>query len=395
MQYTFSDKIATLQPSAIREILKFTADPQVIPFAAGNPAPEAFPTALVGEITSEIFAERPIAALQYSITEGYPQLRTMLKDMLKSRYHAGRDSDELIIVSGAQQGVELATKVLCNEGDTVICEKPSFIGSLNSFKSYNTHLVGIELQDDGIDLTALEDALKANKNVRFIYLIPNFQNPSGKTMSLEKRKAAYALAKRYGTMILEDNPYGDLRFEGEDIPSIKSFDEDGIVIYLGSFSKVLSPGLRVGYVCAPGPIVQKMVVAKQASDVHTGILSQMICAEFLTRVDYNAHIAHLQQIYRKKCALMLGGMDAGFGGKVDYTRPQGGLFLWCTLPKGSDMMGFCTEAVHRKVAVVPGSAFMTSDKDETTSFRMNFSTPTDEQIEKGVDILSKLIRERF
>ena len=395
MQYTFSDKIATLQPSAIREILKFTADPQVIPFAAGNPAPEAFPTGLVGEITSEIFTERPIAALQYSITEGYPQLRTMLKDMLKARYHVGRDSDELIIVSGAQQGVELATKVLCNEGDTIICEKPSFIGSLNSFKSYNTHLVGIELQDDGIDLTALEDALKANNNVRFIYLIPNFQNPSGKTMSLEKRKAAYALAKRYGTMILEDNPYGDLRFEGEDIPSIKSFDEDGIVLYLGSFSKVLSPGLRVGYVCAPGPIVQKMVVAKQASDVHTGILSQMICAEFLTRVDFNAHIARLQEIYRKKCALMLSGMDAGFGGKVDYTRPQGGLFLWCTLPKGSDMMGFCTEAVHRKVAVVPGSAFMTSEKDETTSFRMNFSTPTDEQIEKGVDILSQLIRERF
>ena len=395
MQYTFSDKIATLQPSAIREILKFTADPEVIPFAAGNPAPEAFPTGLVAEITSSIFAEKPIAALQYSITEGYPPLRAQLKDMIRTRYQVGREFDELIIVSGAQQGVELATKVLCNEGDTVICEKPSFIGSLNSFKSYNVNLVGIELQDDGLDIDALEAALKANKNVRFIYLIPNFQNPSGKTMSLEKRKAAYALAKRYGTMILEDNPYGDLRFEGEDIPAVKSFDEDGIVLYCGSFSKILSPGLRVGFVCAPSPVVQKMVVAKQAADVHTGILSQMICAEFLTRVDFNEHIKHLREIYRKKCALMLSGMDASFGGKVEYTRPQGGLFLWCTLPKGADMMGFCTEAVHRKVAVVPGTAFMTSEQDETTSFRMNYSTPTDVQIEKGVEILSKLIREKF
>ncbi len=395
MQYTFSDKISTLQPSAIREILKYTADPTVVPFAAGNPAPEAFPVELIGEITADILSREPIAALQYSFTEGYPPLRELLKKMLKERYGIGRDTDELIAVSGAQQGIELACKVLCNEGDVIICEKPSFIGSLNSFKSYNAKLVGIELEEDGIDLNKLEDALKYNNNVRFIYVIPNFQNPSGRTMSLAKRRAVYSLAKKYGTLILEDNPYGELRFAGEHLPSIKSFDEDGIVVYCGSFSKILSPGLRVGFVSAPNQVVQKMVVAKQASDVHTAILSQMICARFLTLVNFEEHVARLREIYRKKCALMLGLMDKGFAGKVSYTRPEGGLFLWCTLPEGADMMGFCTEAVQRKVAVVPGSAFMVSGSDQTQSFRMNFSTPTDAQIEKGVEILSKLIAEKY
>ncbi len=394
MQYQFSDKISSLQPSAIREILKFTADPEVIPFAAGNPAPDAFPVQLIADITADIFASQPIAALQYSLTEGYPPLRELLKTMLKQRYGIGRDTDELICVSGAQQGIELACKVLCNEGDAIICERPTFIGTINSFKSYNARLIGIDAEGDGLDLDKLEQVLKQN-TVRLIYVIPNFQNPSGRTMSLETRKGVYALAKRYGTMILEDNPYGDLRFAGEDIPSIKSFDEDGIVIYCGSFSKVLSPGLRVGYVLAPSPVVQKIVVAKQASDVHTTILSQMICAQFLTRVRYDEHIARLREIYRKKSALMLEGMDKGFGGKVTYTRPEGGLFLWCTLPAGSDMMGFCREAVQRKVAVVPGSAFMPEAGDQTVSFRMNFSTPTDEQIVKGVAILSDLIAGTF
>lgn len=394
MQYQFSDKISTLQPSAIREILKFTADPEVIPFAAGNPAPEAFPSQLIADITADILSTQPIAALQYSVTEGYPPLREMLKSMLKDRYSIGREFDDLITVSGAQQGIELACKVLCNEGDVIICERPTFIGTLNSFKSYNARLIGIDVQGSGIDLDKMEQTLQQNK-VRLIYVIPNFQNPSGRTMDLATRKGIYALAKKYGAMILEDNPYGDLRFAGEDIPSIKSFDEDGIVIYCGSFSKVLAPGLRVGYVCAPAPVVQKIVVAKQAADVHTTILSQMICAQFLTRINFDDHIARLREIYRKKCTLMLDCMDAGFQGKVTYTRPEGGLFLWCTLPDGADMMGFCSTAVQRKVAVVPGSAFMPSSDDHTVSFRMNYSTPTDDQIVKGIEILSKLIAEKF
>jgi 2-aminoadipate transaminase len=393
MNYIFSDRIAGLQASAIREILKFTAFPDVISFAAGNPAPEAFPVEEVSRISAELLKENPVLALQYSITEGYTPLRDLLKKTMAEK-NCFSDNDELIVTAGAQQGMELSCKVLCNEGDTLICEAPSFIGSLNAFKSYKVNLVGVELEDDGINLEKLEDVLKANSNIKVLYLIPNFQNPTGNTMSLEKRKAVYELAKKYNFIIIEDNPYGDLRFAGEDIPTIKSLDTDGRVIYVGSFSKILAPGLRVGYVSAPKEIIQKMVVCKQVSDVHTNIWAQVICERFMTTCDLNSHFEKLRDVYKRKCELMLGEMDKHFSKKIKYTKPQGGLFIWATLPEGSDMLGFCKKAVEEyKIAVVPGSAFMISESDKTNSFRLNFSTPTDDKIVKGCEILGRMTRE--
>ncbi len=394
MKYNFSDRISALQPSAIREILKMSSDPQVISFAAGNPAPDAFPTEAIAEISKQVLEQNPIGALQYSLTEGYPLLRDALKDFTFSHYGVGKAFDELIIVSGAQQGIELTCKVLCNEGDTIICEDPSFIGSLNSFRSYNTHLVGVSMEEDGISTTALEKAIQDNPSAKFIYVIPNFQNPTGKTMSLEKRKSVYELAKKYSIMILEDNPYGDLRFEGEDLPSIKSMDTEGLVIYVGSFSKVLSPGMRVGYLIAHQELVSKIVVAKQCADVHSNILAQIICERFMANYDMAAHIARLKEIYKHKCKLMLSEMDKHFSECVTYTRPEGGLFIWCTLPAGVDMVEFCKRAVSEyKVAVVPGSAFTVIEGASTQDFRINFSTPTDEQIIKGIEILGKMTKE--
>lgn len=390
MSYNFAHRMSGLKASAIREILKFTADPAVISFAAGNPAPEAFPVEAIEKITENILRKNPIGALQYSISEGYTPLRDKLKADLKTRHNIGEDFDELIITSGAQQGIEIACKVMCDPGDTIICENPSFVGSLNSFKSYDVNLVGIDVQDDGICIEDLEDALKENKNVKMLYLIPNFQNPTGITMSLQKRIACYELCKKYGVMILEDNPYGELRFSGNDVPTIKSFDKDGIVIYCGSFSKVLSPGLRVGYVYAPKDITQKMVVCKQASDVHTNILAQMICNEFMEEYDFAEHIKKLQDIYRNKCNLMLECLGKQLNSKITFTHPEGGLFIWCTLPENVNMMEFCKRAVQNKVAVVPGTAFLPSDEYKTQSFRINYSTPTDEQIIKGVEILGEL-----
>ena len=392
MKIEYADRIKGLKASAIREILKFTADPSVISFAAGNPASEAFPVKEIAEITADIFANDPITALQYSVTEGYPALRTRLKEFVKSHYHIGNESDDLIIMSGAQQGIELSCKVLCNEGDVVICEVPSFVGSLNSFKSFNAKLVGVPVENGGMNLEKLETALKENPHTKLIYVIPNFQNPSGTCMSLEKRKGLYDLAKKYGVMILEDNPYGDLRFDGEDIPSIKSFDEDGIVIYCGSFSKILAPGLRVGYLVADHDFLQKVVVGKQAADVHTNILAQMICERFLANYDMEAHLANLKQIYKKKCGLMLSCIEQQFNPAVKHTVPEGGLFIWCTLPDGVDMMKFCSDAVQKKVAVVPGVAFMPYEDYASQSFRMNFSTPPDEQIIKGVEILGRMTK---
>lgn len=390
MEYIFSDRISTLQPSAIREILKATADPSVIPFAAGNPDAAAFPVDAVRTIAARILKEDPITALQYGVTEGYAPLRACVSAYMQEKHNIGRDFDSLIITSGAQQVMDLATKALCNFGDTVICETPSFIGSLNCFRSYGVSLCGVPMEADGMNMSILEQKLKENQNVRFIYTIPNFQNPSGATMSLAKRHQLYALAKQYGVLILEDNPYGDLRVRGEHLPSIKSFDEDGIVLYAGSFSKVFAPGVRVAFTIAPAPIVAKMTVGKQAADVHTPVLNQMLVHEWMTTTDFEAHIEKIRGIYRRKLNLMCDCLDKELGHLVTYVRPEGGMFVWCSLPETVDMLQFCKDAVAQNVAVVPGSAFTVEPGETTNCFRMNFTTPSDESIVKGMAILGKL-----
>lgn len=396
MNYNFSEKVSNLQASAIREILKFTSDPEVISFAAGNPAPEAFPVDDIKRISNEILNKNPILALQYSLTEGYTPLRNVLKERMLKEGNFNSDKDELIITSGAQQSNELCAKVLCDEGNTIICEAPSFIGSLNAFKSYNVNLVGIELEEDGINLEKLEEAIKTNQNTKLIYLIPNFQNPTGRTMSLEKRKRVYELAEKYDIFILEDNPYGDIRFAGEHTQSIKSMDTDGRVIYSGTFSKVLAPGIRVGYCSAPKEIISKIVVCKQVSDVHTNIWAQVLAERFLSTCDMESHLRQIRKIYKHKCELMLSEIKKNFSDKIKYTVPEGGLFIWCTLPEGYDMMSFCKRAVEEyKVAVVPGMAFTVNETDKTTSFRLNFSTPTDDEIIKGCELIGKLSKEMF
>lgn len=396
MNYVFSDKVSSLRPSVIREILKFTSDPTVISLAAGNPAPETFPSKAISDITAEILTENPVAALQYSITEGYTPLRDTMKKHLAKDGCFNADMDDLIITSGAQQANELACKVLFNEGDTLICEAPTFIGSLNAFKSYNVNLKGVEMDNDGMNLEKLEETLKTSNNPKLIYIIPNFQNPTGLCTSFEKRKAIYELAKKYNVMILEDNPYGDTRFAGENIPSIKSMDTEGLVIYSGTFSKTLAPGIRVGFVSAPKPVISKIVVCKQVSDVHTNILAQMICDRYMNNYDMAAHLEEIRAINRRKCGLMLDAIDNSFSKKITCTRPEGGLFVWATLPEGCNMMEFCTRAVEEyKVAVVPGTAFLINENDTINSFRLNFTTPTDEQLVKGCEILGKLSKAMF
>lgn len=393
MEYSFSDRVNSLKPSAIREIFKYAADPEVVSLSAGNPAPDAFPAKEIAEISADLLSRRPVDALQYGLTEGYAPLRDYLKKYMKDKYGIGSENDRLIITSGAQQVMDLAAKSLCNEGDVVICEAPSFIGSLNSFRSYNARLVGVPVESDGINTEILEEKLKAEKNVRFIYVIPNFQNPSGVTMSLEKRKKVYSLAKKYGVMILEDNPYGELRYFGENVPAIKSLDTDGIVMYAGSFSKVISPGMRVGWCVAPNPVIQKMVVCKQGQDVHTNMWSQIVIHEYVTKYDFEEHLNYLRELYRKKARFMMDLLDEHLAPYITYDKIDGGLFIMCKLPDNINMLDFCKEAVKRKVCVVPGNAFLTDETEECHTFRVNFSTPTDQQLEKGVKILGELIKE--
>ena len=386
MEYRFSDKIASLKPSAIREVLKATSVPGMIPFAAGNPAPDAFPVAEVQEIAADILKNRPIDALQYGVTEGYPELISLIKTRMKSKYGIGRDFDSIIITSGAQQVMDLSTKVLCNEGDVVICESPSFIGSLNCYR-------GVPVDADGMNIEALEKALDENPNAKMIYTIPNFQNPAGVTMSLEKRHRLYELAKAHNVMILEDNPYGDLRVAGEDVPNIKSFDEDGIVIYSGSFSKILAPGIRIGFTVAPAPVVAKMTVGKQAVDVHTTQLMQMIVAEWMKRYDVDEHIEKIRKIYRRKLNLMCDMIDSELGDAVSYVRPEGGLFIWCELPEDVDALEFVKKSAENMVALVPGTAFLTDVNGKSNAVRFNFSTPADDKIVEGMKILGRVLKE--
>ncbi len=393
MEYKFSERVLTLKPSAIREIFKYAADPTYISLSAGNPAPEAFPVKPLAEISAKLMAENPILALQYSTTEGYTPLRDHLRAYMREKHNTGRDFDDILITSGAQQIMDLFTKSILNEGETVLTEAPSFIGTLNDFRSYRAKLVGIPMDTDGMNMEALEKALRTEKNVKFIYTIPNFQNPSGITMSLEKRKKLYDLAKQYGVMILEDNPYGDLRYAGEALPTIKSFDEEGIVLYAGSFSKVISPGMRVGYAIGPKPVLAKMTVCKQGQDVHTNIWSQVLCHRFMTEYDYEAHLDGLRALYTKKRAFLLDLMEKNLAPHITWDPFDGGLFAWCHLPAGVDMQAFVQKALEKKVCVVPGIAFLTDENDPCDAFRINFSTPTDEQLQKGIELLGEAVRE--
>ncbi len=395
MEYRISDKLAALKPSAIREIFKSLSDPTIISFAAGNPSPRSFPVEDLAALSADIFANQSTAALQYSVTEGYPPFREAIRKRLAEKFGIGRDFDETIVTTGGNQAVELCCKVMCNEGDVVVCENPSFIGALNAFRSNGAKTVGVPLGDDGIDPEKLEEVLASTPRAKMLYLIPTFHNPAGITSTLENRRRVYEIAKKYGVLIFEDNPYGELRFAGEDVPTYKSFDEDGLVMYCSSFSKILSAGMRIGYVCGPAPVIQKMVVAKQVEDVHTNIFFQMLCYRYMTERDLDGHIVEIRKIYRDKAGLMLKELDAHMPKCVKYTRPEGGLFLWCTLPGGVSSADFVKKALERKVAVVPGTAFNCDTEAPSDSFRLNYSTPSDEDIVKGIRILGDLARELY
>ncbi len=400
MNYTFSDKIAGLKPSAIREILKAPKDADTISFAAGNPAPESFPVDDLARLAADIFAREANAALQYGVTDGYEPLRQAVAQRQKDVFGIGKSidtgdafNDTTIIVSGGQQGIELACKVFCNEGDTVICENPTFIGGLNSFRSCGMNTVGVPLCDDGMDTEALEETIRTTPSAKLLYVIPTFQNPAGITTSYEKRVKIYEIAKKYGIMILEDNPYGELRFAGEEIPTIKSMDTEGLVIYCSSFSKILSAGMRVGFVVAPEEVAAKMVVAKQSEDVHTNLFFQMLCYQFMTRCDLDAHIEKIRAIYRRKCRLMLDCLERELPTDIRFTRPEGGLFIWVTLPNRVDATAFLKAAMAEKLMIVPGATFNCDPTEPSQSFRLNYSTPSDEQIVEGVARLGRVARQ--
>ena len=393
MGFRYSDKVLGMRPSIIRELLKQMSDPSLISFAGGNPAADSFPVADIRAFSDKLLETDPVGMLQYSVTEGYGPLRQACRDFANRKWPVVKKSDEVIITSGSQQVIEFMAKLLCNEGDVVAVEEPAFLGAYNSMRSFGAALRGVPLQPDGVDLEALEAAIAAEPKPQVFYCIPNFQNPTGYTTSAAKRKAIYELAVKYGVPVLEDDPYGALRISGEDVSPIKHFDETGAVVYAGSFSKILCPGMRLAYCAGQPEFITKMVTAKQGSDVHTNVWAQRVCERMLRETDMNAHIARLQAIYREKADHMMAQLDEKLSGAVTYVRPEGGMFIWAKLPDEVPAGEFARRCLEKKLAVVPGSAFYTDSTVDQPFVRLNFSTPTKEQIDRGVAVMAEVLAE--
>ena len=393
MSFIESDRMRSVSGSIIRELFKLTAAPDMISFAGGNPSPDSFPTEEIAAIANDALLHRGVSMLQYGFTEGFPPLRETLKSYYIKKHGFPKETDELITCSGGQQAADLVSKVLLNEGDQVLCEELSFVGVLNTFRAYGAKLVGVRMEPDGMNIEDLEKKIQVSPRAKLIYIIPNFQNPTGFTTSLAKRQAIYALAQRYDLMILEDDPYGELRYEGDFLPPLKSMDTDGRVVYGGSFSKTMAPALRVGFVVAEKALMKRLVVAKQTGDVHTATLTQEICYRYMAEHDFEGHLQDIRRLYAVKCNRMLDDMEQKFSPAVTFNRPQGGLFVTAFLPEGTDAWPFVQEGIARKVACVPGVAFVMDPQVPSNAFRMNFSMPSLEQIDQGTDILGKLTYE--
>lgn len=393
MNYYISEKISAVDGDATSRILGAAADPQTISLAGGNPAPELFPHVQLAELAREILLNEPIQALQYNVAAGHPALRRALMERMAKKEGIGQLFDRCVITSGGQQGLDLVTKTLTDPGDVVLVEEPSFLGALNTFRSYNTKVVGIPTDEQGLIPEALEYAIQKNSKARFLYTIPTFQNPSGTTLPLERRQQIYDIAKRYGLLILEDNPYGELRFGGDPVPTIKSMDSEGLVLYCSSFSKILAPGLRLGYLILPEALADKVLVAKQCADVHTPMLTQLLALRFMERYDMDAMIGELCKAYRHKCQVMLDAMETCFPKWVTWVKPQGGLFVWCDLGEGRDALEVSQICARKKVAFVPGNVFMTDMDKPCSALRLNYSTMSDERIREGIAILGKVLHE--
>lgn len=391
MDIRYADRVGSIKPSAIRELLKLTQQPGVISFAGGNPAPESFPIEQLKQISAKVLDEQGKSALQYSTTEGYKPLREFIAERMNNM-GIDIDADGILITNGSQQGLDFSGKLFLNEGDVVICESPSYIGALNSFRAYMPKFVEIPMDDDGMKMDELEKALKDNPNVKFIYTVPTFQNPTARTMSPERREKLVQLALEYKIPVLEDNPYGDLIYEGKRIMPIKHFDAEGIVIYLGTFSKTFCPGLRIGWVAASPEILRKYVLAKQGTDLHTNTMSQMELAKFVETFDFEAHVEMVRNIYKSKRDTMINAIREEFPEYIKYTYPEGGMFTWVDLPEGIDAAEVLKKSLEYKVAFVPGSPFYPNGGHEN-HFRLNFGTMPEELIIEGIRRLGKVLRD--
>ncbi|MCJ7537083.1 MAG: PLP-dependent aminotransferase family protein [Anaerolineales bacterium] len=400
-EYRYAQRTQRMGSSAIRELLKYTEKPDIISFAGGLPAPDVFPVEEFSAACERVLREHGAMALQYSTTEGYLPLREMITRH-SARYGIKITPENVLITSGSQQALDLLGKILIDPGDRILVESPTYLAALQAWKAYGAEFISVPMDDDGMNTDYLEEALRAGP--KFIYALPNFQNPTGVTLSMERRRKLLELADQYGVPIVEDDPYGQLRYDGDHLPSIvvldSQFRDDGTdcyrgnVIYLSTFSKTLAPGLRLGWVIAPPEVIGKLVQAKQGADLHTATFNQFVAYEVSRAGFLDRHIQLIREVYGHRRDLMLAAMDRHFPAEVNWTYPQGGLFLWGTLPSYMDAKDLLKTCLDKKVAFVPGEPFHPTGGGKNT-MRINFSNATHEEIQVGIERLGSAIKEKL
>lgn len=397
-EYRYANRTQRMGSSIIRELLKWTEQPDIISFAGGLPAPEVFPVKQFKEACNTVLDEFGAQALQYSTTEGYRPLREMIARHA-TRFGIEIAPDNILITSGSQQALDFIGRVFINQGDHIVAESPTYLGALQAWNAYGAQYISVPSDENGMIVDELEKALRVGP--KFIYILPNFQNPAGTTLSLERRKQLVELADRYGVPIIEDDPYGQLRYEGEHLPSVVTLDSQyrvdngtytGNVIYLSTFSKLLAPGIRLAWVVAPQEVIRKLVMAKQAADLHTATFNQMVAYEVGKHGFLDEHVKFIRAIYKERRDVMLETMDEVFPSEVRWTHPEGGMFLWGILPQGMDAAEVLKIAIQKKVAFVPGGSFHPNGGGENT-MRLNFSFCSPEVIREGITRLGLTLRE--
>lgn len=392
MKFNYANRMNNLKASEIREILKVTQKPEVISFAGGLPAPELFPIDEIEKVNRIVLEEDGRGALQYATTEGYDPLRKWCADRMNKTLGTSFHYENILITHGSQQALDLSGKVFLNEGDVVLCESPTYLAAISSFKAYECEFVEVPTDNNGMIIADLEKILNTKEKVKMIYVIPNFQNPTGKTWTIERRKRLAEVASKYNVVVIEDNPYGELRFEGESLPSIKSFDKSGHVLCLGTFSKIFCPGYRIGWIAGNKEIIQKYVLVKQCTDLQCNTIAQRDIVKYLELYDIDKHIDKIRKVYKNRRDLAVKIMEEVFPKEIKFTRPQGGLFMWIELPKEMNARELLEKCLEKNVAFVPGGSFFPNGGNENT-FRINYSNMPEERIVKGLNIIAEVLKE--
>lgn len=389
LQWQFSERAQGLQSSFIREILKITQRPEIISFAGGLPSPATFPVERMKAAYDKVLSGMGKVALQYGPTDGYAPLREWIANSLST---AGTRilPEQILMVSGSQQALDLIGKVLIDEGSRVLVETPSYLGALQAFSVYRPQFASVATDDDGLVPSSIDAVADG---ARLLYALPNFQNPTGRSLSVARRRELVEKCAQLGLPLIEDDPYGALSYRGEPMPKMVAMNPEG-VIYMGSFSKVLTPGIRLGYVCAPLPLVRRLELAKQAADLHTAQLTQMVVHEVVKDGFLDEHIPTIRTLYGNQCQAMLDAMAEHFPAQVSWTKPEGGMFIWVTLPGSIDAMKLLDQAIAARVAFVPGAPFYANDAEPNT-LRLSFVTVPPERIREGIAILGKLIADQL